>query len=593
MTLKQQQICCGGGSSRSKHHHQILAPTITTTTTCILLILLLFCNITYSKQEDSTLKTQSQTAASTSDYSLSSSSLTSSGSTAADNIDAHLRNLTNVDNTHFAFPRNITRLFKGDWNISSALPSSQVFSFDRQSGQTIFSLLNIHRYPSLTFDSVEGEMIIRDGVYSSDNSKKYLMVGIYEFELGLATLVAFPHQYGIFTAPMQLNITNATTADNAKAQMGQWMLNSTSTDECLLQVTYQFESNNTNSNVNQNEDMEEEDEHLFKVNGQYTSNLCKIDLTIDASSIIMSIYRAKWVNYVIMVSLCSFVQIFVLIKQMDNSGTQAGAAKVSLYTVGMQAIMDAYLFLLHLTGGVVFESLFNAFATAAFFQFITFSLFEMRYLLIILKANIPQTAAEGWDALRREFSLFYLKFYTIMILIIMVIYYVSSLFQVILFILFSYWVPQIWSNVYRSTRRPFIWSYVLGMSITRLSLPLYFYGCPNNFFSIKPNFAYCAIMVIWTCIQVLTLWLQDKYGPQFFVPKRFLPPKYQYTRPISNSIRNREEGQGCVICINDIEENDSEYMITPCDHLFHERCLLRWMDFKMECPTCRRPIPAP
>lgn len=31
--------------------------------------------------------------------------------------------------------------------------------------------------------------------------------------------------------------------------------------------------------------------------------------------------------------------------------------------------------------------------------------------------------------------------------------------------------------------------------------------------------------------------------------------------------------------------------VTPCDHIFHARCLQRWMDIKMECPTCRRSLP--
>ena len=67
-------------------------------------------------------------------------------------------------------------------------------------------------------------------------------------------------------------------------------------------------------------------------------------------------------------------------KQMDYTNTQAGVAKVSLLTIGAQAMMDAYLCLLHLTLGIVMEQLFNAFATASFFQFVTFSLFEMRFV---------------------------------------------------------------------------------------------------------------------------------------------------------------------------------------------------------------------
>ena len=32
-------------------------------------------------------------------------------------------------------------------------------------------------------------------------------------------------------------------------------------------------------------------------------------------------------------------------------------------------------------------------------------------------------------------------------------------------------------------------------------------------------------------------------------------------------------------------------VVTPCDHVFHAECLRQWMDIKLECPVCRRPIP--
>ena len=48
--------------------------------------------------------------------------------------------------------------------------------------------------------------------------------------------------------------------------------------------------------------------------------------------------------------LCA-AQVVLLIRQMEATATQAAVAKVSLLTVGQQAIMDAYLCLLHLTTG--------------------------------------------------------------------------------------------------------------------------------------------------------------------------------------------------------------------------------------------------
>ena len=56
----------------------------------------------------------------------------------------------------------------------------------------------------------------------------------------------------------------------------------------------------------------------------------------------------------------------------------------------MQSMMDGYLCLLHLTTGVVIETVFMPFATAAFFSFVLVSVFGMRYLLLIWRIQRPE-----------------------------------------------------------------------------------------------------------------------------------------------------------------------------------------------------------
>jgi hypothetical protein len=57
----------------------------------------------------------------------------------------------------------------------------------------------------------------------------------------------------------------------------------------------------------------------------------------------------------------------------------------------MQAAMDGYLCLLHLTTGVVIDNVFLPFATAAFFSFILVSIFGMRYLLVVWRIQRPES----------------------------------------------------------------------------------------------------------------------------------------------------------------------------------------------------------
>ena len=68
-----------------------------------------------------------------------------------------------------------------------------------------------------------------------------------------------------------------------------------------------------------------------------------------------------------------------------------------------------------------------------------------------------------------------------------------------------------------------------------------------------------------------------------------------------------EGGLECVICYTPIDAAAlgnvgagrargrgapaNDYMLTPCDHIFHEHCLQRWMEQKLECPVCRTTLP--
>lgn len=57
------------------------------------------------------------------------------------------------------------------------------------------------------------------------------------------------------------------------------------------------------------------------------------------------------------------------------------------------------------------------------------------------------------------------------------------------------------------------------MSITRLSVPLYFYGCPNNLVGHETT-PWVWALVAYIGLQVIVLLLQDAFGPRFFVPSK-------------------------------------------------------------------------
>lgn len=63
--------------------------------------------------------------------------------------------------------------------------------------------------------------------------------------------------------------------------------------------------------------------------------------------------------------------------------------------------------------GIVVEDVFNAFAVAAFFEFVVFAIFEMRYLLLVWRAR-RANSLDAWAA-QRELSVLYARFYGVLL----------------------------------------------------------------------------------------------------------------------------------------------------------------------------------
>lgn len=77
----------------------------------------------------------------------------------------------------------------------------------------------------------------------------------------------------------------------------------------------------------------------------------KIDTTFQEEN--LNVFFSKASRYAVIMTLIAMGEIYFLLRQLQISNTQATAAKVSLLTIGQQAIVDSYLCLGHLTVGIV------------------------------------------------------------------------------------------------------------------------------------------------------------------------------------------------------------------------------------------------
>lgn len=46
------------------------------------------------------------------------------------------------------------------------------------------------------------------------------------------------------------------------------------------------------------------------------------------------------------------------------------------------------------------------------------------------------------------------------------------------------------------------------------------------------------------------------------------------------------DGRRCAICLDDFDSKQF-VMLTPCDHMFHEDCIVPWVKSQGKCPVCR------
>ncbi|KAI3499088.1 hypothetical protein L1887_34881 [Cichorium endivia] len=497
---------------------------------------------------------------------------------------------------------NITGTYRGAWRfIQSSNTSSRFPDFKKSSGNSVLELIT--RPTKINgVHYVQGVMIFHD-VFDNEPEVGRVQIrveGVYIWPFRQLRLVANSGREGefgqeedyILSNPYHLLGVFSSQVFQESPRDKIWKSKQSPISDmdkhCNIEISAQI------SRVSSTQSDGEHDryylEGLMESPSADDDGDCFSPMLMNATSVNIEVYYNKAVNYTLMVTFISFLQVLLLIRQMEHSNTQSGAAKVSILMIGQQAIMDAYLCLLHLTAGILVESLFNAFATAAFFKFVVFSIFEMRYLLAIWKAGRSTNNGEGWEAMRRELSVLYSRFYGILLGGILIMYEFHRYLRPILLVLQSFWIPQIVTNIVSDSRKPLHPHYIIGMSLTRIAIPMYVFGCPHNFMRIQPDKNWCITLGVLVAFQAAILILQHYLGSRCFIPRQILPEKYCYFRRVDQDANHATD---CVICMTaiDLTQHSNDCMVTPCDHFFHSGCLQRWMDIKMECPTCRRSLP--
>lgn len=96
------------------------------------------------------------------------------------------------------------------------------------------------------------------------------------------------------------------------------------------------------------------------------------------------------------------------------------------------------------------------------------------------------------------------------------------------FVYFSLWIPQIYRNIIRNSRRAYSWRFMIGQSVLRAAPIAYFYLREDNILFAKTDPLAFAVLAGWLWIQLWILAFQDVLGPRYGIPKGWAPEAWDY-----------------------------------------------------------------
>jgi len=338
------------------------------------------------------------------------------------------------------------------------------------------------------------------------------------------------------------------------------------------------------------------EESIFRtlqLSGGATSSSCNVDMVVNLSGndLDEESVLSKAHLYELVENISTYLQMLYFIVNFFHLTQARTASRTSYVTFAMLAITDALMVFVYAISGLVVVSLFSELALAAVLKAGLCSIFEMRYVLHLRDARDPGGSQPMRTILVRHNAMYHRSFASFLAMIV-VAWCLRWHMRLFWLFIFSFGVPQCVKNAWDDTSDRYHVMHFSLLFACRLFFPLYLHGYRHNLLQevLSPLYAdelydpiLCLVVCIWALVQLAVLTIQNYYGPRTGIPKHLLPEKYDYFRKVPDTLR----GSDCAICMQAVTGVDSNHMLTPCDHLYHRGCLERWLQQKMQCPTCR------
>ncbi|KAL4464619.1 hypothetical protein ABPG74_011180 [Tetrahymena malaccensis] len=345
--------------------------------------------------------------------------------------------------------------------------------------------------------------------------------------------------------------------------------------------------------------------------GRLLSFTSELELATE-SQVLKNLNFCLFATAISIISLAGSTLLYNKLRQSENE-----AKNLSLVTLGFCTVQDAYLCLVFLWQALSMNKLFIMYTIPALCYFMLSTVFEMRLTVLAWKEKYYYRFSQQ-NEVKKGIAIFYSLFYLGLFgfFISMSFFFIYDSF---IFCLSFFFVPQIICSAINGNSKKFYNSYVFGILLPRIALPLYMRGCPSNIMNFKPSQEFCVLWVTSFAFQIFIMYLQSKFGPRFFIPSIFLPKQYNYNFVYQYNPEEKDTDD-CSICLGPLHLNPMEdeppkdnkkcqinldqkpsyntqlikkkkIYKTPCNHMFHIECLHQWIEVKLECPQCRQSLP--
>ena len=201
----------------------------------------------------------------------------------------------------------------------------------------------------------------------------------------------------------------------------------------------------------------------------------------------------------------SFGECMLQLKMLQRM-LATSAFPASLLSFLAIAAIDLLTALAHSLAGLLFLGAFSELYFISFHKFFVFSVVEMRLIFVVWRGRHDDLNADNIPRHQRRLSCMFLLLYVVIITTLIAVYNATTLGYALLFLLFSFWLPQILRSLQLGQRPPFEPLAIVLLTLTILALPLYLVACPHNllasFAEVSLPRGYGVALILWVAVQV-------------------------------------------------------------------------------------------